>query len=485
MTTPIVVKIDSMGITGPPFDQVLAYLQQQWYSIQGIDIVLDPSTQDAQLLAIFADALNDMNSSAIAAFNNFIPSFAFGAGLSSIVKINGIARQVASSSRVTLTLGGTEGTIITNVTVGDNLNLGTQWFVIGPVTIPPAGVVDVLAACTSLGATTAAPGTLTQILTPIPGWQTATNVAAATPGAPVETDAQLRRRQTQSTALPASTVLSSIQGNLLNLAGVTRAKVFQNDTVITDPTTGIPGRSIACVVEGGDPTQIATTIALTKAPGVPTYGDTSVTVYDSVGTPNLISYWQLTPIEISVLIWLVASVGYTSQVATYIQQALAEYFNSLDIGQLIYIGDAYSPANLDGDAAVIGTGLLQVQLDPLSATYHIGLPHTPPMVGLALYRPGMEATGGPYPAGATVISVTNTTFNYHVPEALWLTLDNGTFFQATTTAVGTQSITIDTPVPSERSVLAGAKIYGVRGIVINFNEAATVANLSDIIINAQ
>jgi uncharacterized phage protein gp47/JayE len=478
VTTPIVVKIDSMGITGPPFDQVLAYLQQQWYSIQGVDIVLDPSTQDAQLLAIFADALNDMNSSAIAAFNNFIPSFAFGAGLSSIVKINGIARQVASSSMVTLTLGGTEGTIIANVTVGDNLSLGTQWFVAQSVVIPPSGTIDVFAVCTSLGATTAAPGTLTQILTPVPGWQTATNVAAATPGAPVETDAQLRRRQTQSTALPAATVLSSIQGNLLNLAGVTRAKVFQNDTVLTDGN-GIPPRSLACVVEGGDPTQIANAIAVTKAPGVPTYGDTSVTVYDSVGTPNLISYWQLTPIEISVLLWVRAIVGYTSQVATYIQQALAEYFNTLDIGQYVYLGDVYSPANLDGDAAIIGTGLLQVQLDPLGATYHITAAH----YGLAMSRPGMEAAGGPYPTGVTVIGVTATGY-FVTGNAVWLTLDNGTFFQAIVTAVGTTSITIDTPVPSERSVFAGAKIYGVGNLIVHFNEAANVSDLSNIIVNA-
>jgi uncharacterized phage protein gp47/JayE len=478
VTTPIVVKIDSTGITGPPFDQVLAYLQAQYYSIYGFDISLDPSTQDGQWLAIVSDALNDMNSSAIAAFNNFIPSFAFGAGLSSIVKINGIARQVASSSRVTLSLGGTEGTIIANVTVGDALNLGTTWFVAQSVTIPPSGTIDVFAVCTSLGATTAAPGTLTQILTPIPGWQTATNVAAATPGAPVESDAQLRRRQTKSTALPASTVLSSIQGNLLNLAGVTRAKVFQNDTLLTT-SDGIPPRSLACVVEGGDPTQIATVIATTKAPGVPTYGDTSVTVYDSVGTPNLISYWQLTPIEISVLLWIRAIVGYTTQVATYIQQALAEYFNSLEIGQAAYLGDVYSPANLDGDAAVIGTGLLQVQLDPLGATYHIAV-HA---YGLSMSRPGMEAAGGPYLTGATAIGVTDVT-NFVATEAVWLTLDNGTFFQAIVTAVGTASIVLDTPVPSERAVLAGAKVYGVGSLVVHFNEAATVANLSDIIINA-
>jgi hypothetical protein len=154
--------------------------------------------------------------------------------------------------------------------------------------------------------------------------------------------------------------------------------------------------------------------------------------------------------------------------------------NSLEIGQQVYIGDVYSPANLDGDAAIIGTGLLQAQLDPLGATYHIDLPH----FGLAVSRPGMEATGGPYPTGATVIGVTAPNPNFRVGEAVWITLDNGTFFQPTITAVGTTSITIDTPVPSARSIVACGKIYGVRGVVVNFNEAPVVTNLADIIIVA-
>jgi hypothetical protein len=361
--------------------------------------------------------------------------------------------------------------------VADNLNLGTEWFISQTVVIPPSGLIDVLAVCTSLGATIAAPGTITQIITPTPGWQTVNNAQAATPGAPVESDAQLRRRQTKSTAIPAETVLASIQGNLLNIPGVTRARVFQNDTVLTDPVTGIPARSIACVVQGGDPNAIATAIATVKAPGVPTYGNTHVTVYDSTNTANYISYWQLTSIEISVLIWLTAVVGYTESVGGYIQLALAEYFNSLEIGQHVLLGDVYSPANLDGDAAVIGTGLLQVQLDPLGATYSIDAPY-----GLALSRAGMEATGGPYPAGATVINVTYGGY-FVVGETVWPTLDNATFFQATVTAVGGTQITIAPGVPSSRSIVAGAKIYGVGDLLVQFNEAAAVSNIADIILN--
>src|SRR5262245_39773917 len=115
MTTPIVVKIDASGIHAPGFDEIYAYVQDQYRSIYGADIDIDADTQDGQLLAIFSDALNDNNQSAIAAFNSFRPGFAVGAGLSSIVKINGISRHAATSSRVTLILGGTAGVPIQNV----------------------------------------------------------------------------------------------------------------------------------------------------------------------------------------------------------------------------------------------------------------------------------------------------------------------------------------------------------------------------------
>ncbi len=73
----------------------------------------------------------------IAAYNSFSPGFAQGAGLSSIVKINGIARKVPSNSQCVVTIVGQAGAQITNGIIGDNLNLGTQWALPALVTIPP------------------------------------------------------------------------------------------------------------------------------------------------------------------------------------------------------------------------------------------------------------------------------------------------------------------------------------------------------------
>jgi uncharacterized phage protein gp47/JayE len=64
--------------------------------------------------------------------------------------------------------------------------------------------VLVTATCANSGAVAALAGTITTINTPTRGWTSVTNPAAATVGAPAETDAELRIRQGQSVALPPS-----------------------------------------------------------------------------------------------------------------------------------------------------------------------------------------------------------------------------------------------------------------------------------------
>ncbi len=132
--------ITAAGITSPDYSDILAELQDGYYSIYGSDAVLTSDSQDGQLLAIFAQAIYDAGQSVIAAYNSFSPANAQGAGLSSIVKINGISRKVPSNSQCVVTVIGQAGAQITNGVVGDNLNLGTQWALPALVTIPPRGL---------------------------------------------------------------------------------------------------------------------------------------------------------------------------------------------------------------------------------------------------------------------------------------------------------------------------------------------------------
>ncbi|WP_257803220.1 baseplate J/gp47 family protein [Burkholderia glumae] len=329
LLTTVAPTISAAGISAPTFADIYAWLQQQFQAIYGADIYIDPDSQDGQLLAAFAQAIADCNAVAIGVYNSFSPAKAVGAALSSNVKINGIQREAASYSSADLMLVGQAGTTITNGIAKDANNY--QWALPASVTVPPAGETIVTATCTTIGAIAAPAGTINQIGTPTRGWQTVTNPSDAAPGAPVETDAALRARQSVSTAIPSLTVLDGIVGAVGNIASVTRYVAYENDTSATD-ANGIPPHSISLVVEGGDATAIANAIATKKTPGSGTYGTTQIVVPDIYGRPITISFFRPTDAPISAVVTLRPLAGYTTATGVAIQNAIAAYISGVAIG---------------------------------------------------------------------------------------------------------------------------------------------------------
>ncbi|RQZ89880.1 hypothetical protein DF053_08530 [Burkholderia cepacia] len=347
--TTLAPTIDENGITAPTYADVLAFLQDQYRSIYGADTYLEPDSQDGQLLGVFAKAISDVNSVAIAIYRSFSPATAQGDALSSNVKINGIARKIASYSSADLVLIGQAGKTITNGAAKDTN--GVQWMLPATVTIPSSGTITVTATCATIGDVSARAGTINQIATPVLGWQSVTNPADAAEGAPVESDAALRQRQTVSTALPSLTVLDGIIGAVANVPGVTRYVAYENDTSSTD-ANGIPSHSISLVVEGGDATAIANAIAAKKTPGAGTFGTTSIVVADIYGRPITISFFRPTGAPIGATVTIKALGGYTTQAGQQIQQAVSDYINGVQIGGglsgSVEWGDALTAANSVG-----------------------------------------------------------------------------------------------------------------------------------------
>ncbi|HCT4642925.1 TPA: baseplate J/gp47 family protein [Escherichia coli] len=331
------------GISAPDYQTILDTLTSYFQQIYGSDAYLEPDSKDGQVVALVALAIHDANNTAISVYNCFSPATGYGAALTSNVKINGIARRGATNSTVDLVLTGTAGTSITNGTVKDTNNV--IWRLPASVTIGVGGTVTVTATCSNSGAVAALAGTITTINTPTRGWESVTNPAAATVGAPAETDAELRIRQGQSVALPSLTPFEGVDGAIANVAGVTRHKLYENDTGATD-SNGLPPHSISAIVDGGDVTEIAQTIRGNKGQGTATYGTTSVTVPDTYGNPHVISFSRSTDVPIYGHITLKAFTGYTSQIGVQIQQAVADYINGLTIGDDVLLSRIYSPANL-------------------------------------------------------------------------------------------------------------------------------------------
>ncbi|EBL8093499.1 baseplate J/gp47 family protein [Salmonella enterica] len=335
--------VTAEGISAPDYQTILDTLTSYFQQIYGSDAYLEPDSKDGQMVALVALAVHDANNTAIAVYNCFSPATGYGAALTSNVKINGIARKGATNSTVDLLLTGTAGTTIMNGTVKDTNNV--IWRLPASVVIGVDGAVTVTAICSNSGAVAALAGTITTINTPTRGWTSVTNPAAATVGAPAETDAELRIRQGQSVAIPSITPFEGVDGAIANIAGVTRHKLYENDTGKTDGN-GLPPHSISAIVDGGDVTEIARTIRGNKGQGVRTWGKTSVTVPDRYGNPHIISFSRPTDVPVYGKITLKVFAGYTSQIGVQIQQAVADYINSLMIGDPVLLSRIYSPANL-------------------------------------------------------------------------------------------------------------------------------------------
>jgi hypothetical protein len=293
--------IDAMGYHYADYPTFLQFVQQSYQGIYGNDVYLGADSMDGQWTAIEAQALYDTAALGSATYSSFSPISAQGVGLSRLVKINGLAREIPTNSTAILTIVGIAGTVITNGIAVDTLN--QQWILPGTVTIPMGGSINVTATSQVQGAIQAAANTITGIYTPTNGWQTVNNAAAATPGSPVEQDGTLRARQIVSTANPSVCVLEGTYGAVANVTGVTATEVWENDTGVPDGN-GQPPHSIFVVVKGGSVPAIAQAIQVHKTPGTfpwagPTYTFTVASANATAGatyTNNGFTFTVLTTI---------------------------------------------------------------------------------------------------------------------------------------------------------------------------------------------
>lgn len=343
--TPI-VAIDATGAHKPTFAECLAYFKTSYASIYGQDVIDQPDDRDTQWLSLMAAALDDVNAETIAAYNSFLVAFAQGVGLSSLVKINGIKRKTPSFSMVDVLISGVVGTEIDSGLVKDDL--GQVWALPATVIIPPAGQILVTATATVAGALTAAANSVTSIFTPVAGWQSVTNPAAATVGAPVEKDAQLKARQSFSASLPALGTSDGLISAIAATLGVVRYQFYANSDPGPD-SYGIPGRSIAVVVDGGDANILASIIKLKKGEGVATFGTTEIALQpNSYGVVQSVRFSRPRSVQITYALRVVPLAGFTADIKLAIQKALADFTNATAIGGFVELADAFTAARLTG-----------------------------------------------------------------------------------------------------------------------------------------
>ena len=334
--------VDASGFHYPSYDDIKQELIGEMKRIYGQDLYLESDSQDYQMISAFALKIYDTYQAVELDYNNRSIKTAIGTALDALVKNNGITRKKASYSTVRLTITGDPGTGIINGLVKDTA--GNTWALNDYyLIIPPSGSIQVDATCTKLGDITTNINTITQIVNPTKGWISVTNTTVPAMGQPIETDEQLRKRQSISVANPSQTVIESTEGAIAGIKGVTRYRVYENDTSLTD-SNGIPSHSISAVVEGGTDKEIAQAIYLRKGPGCGTHGNTTVQLVPRSTVPINIKFSRPSYLDIDVQVKVKALTGYTNEVENDIIEQVRYYLSILEIGQDVYISSIWAVA---------------------------------------------------------------------------------------------------------------------------------------------
>lgn len=337
--------VDATGISVVPYSDILISLQTDMQNIFGSDIYIAPDSQDGQMLGIFALAISDAGQAMGAVFQSFSPTYSQGAQLSSMVKINGLARNVSGFSTAVGSISGVVGSTVTDGIVKDSN--GNLWNLPASVTIPGPGSIAVTVTSQNPGAVVSLASSGWTIVNPQLGWQTFVSTSDASVGAAVESDPALKSRQSISTALPAQTVMDGILAAVANVMGVIRYTGYDNDTNSVD-SNSVPAHTMVIIVQGGAVADIANAINLKKMPGAQTYGSTSYVAYGRYGIPTTINYFVLANPQIYFSVKVIPLNQFVNTTLTAIETALIDFINSSDIGYDVYYEQCVAVAGLIG-----------------------------------------------------------------------------------------------------------------------------------------
>jgi uncharacterized phage protein gp47/JayE len=317
--------IISTGFNRKRLDVLLEELNDEMRSVFGENFDVTPESPDGQIDGVISESNANLWEIAEEAYNAFNPSAAVGATLTNLVQLNGITRLAASSSQVSLTLTGTAGVTILAGSIVSTSDTNAQFLTETDVVLI-GGSAAVIANSVDTGEIIALAGTITNIDTPVTGWDTVTNISAATLGREEETDVQLRARRSRSVGLDAQAQIDAIYAAVGDIDGVTSVTVLENDSNLTD-ANGLPPHSFQVIVNGGDDDDIGDVIWLKKPAGILSFGTVTVQIYDTQGIPHDISFSRPTTVDIYVIVNVSTFSDYPLTGDDDMKQAIVDYAN--------------------------------------------------------------------------------------------------------------------------------------------------------------
>ena len=311
------------GYIAKPLSQIIADVNAGWIDILGPNADVDPDTVDGQIIGLFSGMFDEGWQTSSENVSQFDPQNAWGVLLSKLVQLNGLLRKDQVFTAVTAEVVGIAAQTlpkdsIASTTAGDR-------FILQAAVVFTGGSDTSSWLAEQPGAIPCDAATLTVITTPVSGWTSVNNAAAATQiGSLEEPDGDLRRRREVSTEQGAVHTFTAIQAAVLAVEGVTDAALAVNETEATD-ALGLPAKTYRVIVEGGADDPIAQAIWENHPAGIGTSGAESGNAVDSNGTTKVINFAR--PITIDIYIDLVIATGpaFPSGGDILIKQAIIDF----------------------------------------------------------------------------------------------------------------------------------------------------------------
>ena len=197
-----------------------------------------------------------------------------------------------------------------------------------------------------VGAIPQEPGTISIIATPILGWVSVSNPFPAVLGRGVETDEELRLRFQDVKFRSSQNISDSLYSALIDIPSVKYARIFENETSVTNTTYNLPPHSFKAVVLGGSSEDIAKAIWLNKPLGIGANGNTTVQIRDSQGFLRDIKFDRPVNKNIYIKMTIKTNNDFPSNGDDLIKSALIKYFDTeFGIGQDVVYSRLYTPIN--------------------------------------------------------------------------------------------------------------------------------------------
>lgn len=330
------------GFVSKPLEVIKAEIEEQQRA--DISVGLNQAVHKVlgQLNGIFSEKLREAWELIGAVYSSRDPDAAVDAALDDICALcPGIFRDAAEKSTVTGTANLNAGiTLPVGNVASVDVNPAARFVTTEAVTNPGGSPANISVAMEAeeTGPVYANANTLEVIETPVVGWNSITNAAAADPGENIEINTDLRLRRESTIRLAGSTHVEAIKADVLQVDGVEDVRVFENDT---DSTVGtMTPHSVRVIIwDGSTPAaanaDVWAAIHASKAGGIKTIGAVSGTVEDSMGFDHTIRFDRATEKTLFVEVDVTTDDDYAGDEA--VEEAVEDLADAYTIGDDVIV----------------------------------------------------------------------------------------------------------------------------------------------------